>query len=382
MQGSISIFVCTLVLTFSFSVFADTENSSGLRVDRTEVASGIYLPWALEFLSADELLISQRTGRLVLLNIKTKDKTLLKGLPEVTVRGQGGLLDLEKHPDYKNNGWIYVSYSTGKSRAFTTEIARFKINKDQITDWQTLFTAQPSYPTSHHFGSRIAFDDQGYLFFSVGDRGRENDAQDVTKDNGKIHRLLDNGKAPKDNPFYDQKKSSKSIWSIGHRNPQGLFFDKATKTLWAHEHGPQGGDEINPISKGKNYGWPVISYGDPYGSTPSAHDSGTFGEATAKKGMEQPYYYYKPSIAPSDFVIYNHPSIPEWANSFFLGSLVQVHLNRTFKTADGSIKEERLLEDFSQRVRSLAVGPEGGLYVGVDGGKIIRLTKASPLKPQ
>jgi glucose/arabinose dehydrogenase len=248
------------------------------------VVTDLDVPWGLEFLPNNELIISERSGKLLKF---TSDKKLveIKGFPPVRAGGQGGLMDIQVHPDFEKNSWIYFSYSyydeTDKSKS-NTAILRAKLKGNELYDQEIIYKATPTSTRSHHFGSKIAFDRDGYLYFSVGDRGnRDRNPQTLDNSNGKIHRLYDDGRVPKDNPFYNQKGAIKSIYSFGHRNPQGVTLNPLTGDIWTHEHGPKGGDEINIIKPGLNYGWPVISYGVNYNGT-------KFTDITEKKGMEQP----------------------------------------------------------------------------------------------
>jgi len=235
----------------------------------------------MTFLPDGSMLITEKEGDLI--HFKNGFKTKISGTPEVTVRGQGGFMDIILDPYYSSNGWIYFSYasSKGDSKGANTAIARARLKGDQLTDFQELYKAYPNSRKGQHFGSRLAFDNEGYLYFSIGDRGsRDENPQDITRDCGKIYRIHPNGDIPKDNPFVGIYKAKTAIYSFGHRNPQGMIKHPTTGKIWTHEHGPKGGDEINIIEKGKNYGWPVISYGVNYSGT-------KFTDITEKEGMEQ-----------------------------------------------------------------------------------------------
>ena len=259
-------------------------------------------------------------------------------------------MDLKKHPHYHSNGWIYLTYSAQSEDGATTVLARFKLIKQEITDWQVLFTAKPWGDNSRHFGSRIAFDNENYVYITIGDRGERDLAQSLQHHHGSIIRLHSDGKVPKDNPFSEIP----AVYSYGHRNPQGLWFDKQKNRLWSHEHGPRGGDELNVISKGKNYGWPIISYGNEYWSNLPVSDK------THQAGMQQPAHYWTPSIAPSGLIRYAGDEFAKWNGSFLLGSLkfgqlvrIEVALRAGHTFAFKVTQEERLLDGKLGRIRAV-----------------------------
>ncbi len=279
------------------------------------VVPDLTIPWGMAFLPDGSMLINEKSGELIHFNDGVK--TLIEGLPEIYVRGQGGLLDIKLHPDYKENGWIYFSHASeeGDGDGGNTAIIRAKLDGKKLVDYQLLYKAGPNTKKGQHFGSRLAFDTQGYLYFSIGERGnRDENPQDLTRDCGKIYRIHDDGRIPDDNPFINTANAKKAIYSYGHRNPQGMIRHPETGEIWTHEHGPKGGDEINIIKKGANYGWPVISYGINYKGT-------TFTEFTAKPGMEQPLFYWVPSIAPSGMAFVNSEIYPAWKGNILVGSL-------------------------------------------------------------
>lgn len=333
------------------------------------VVDGLEIPWGLEFLSNGDLLIAERNGNL---SRFTADKELIKitGLPPIWVAGQGGLMDVKKHPDYNKNGYLYFAYSyyneKNKSEG-NTAIIRAKLNGDSLTAIETIFKGTPLVTTRHHFGSRMAFDNEGYLYFSIGDRGKHNEfAQSLDNSNGKIHRLHDDGRVPADNPFANQPGAQASIFSFGHRNPQGVVRHPVTGQIWAHEHGPRGGDEINIIEKGKNYGWPLITFGINYNGTIITTD-------TAMAGMEQPLYYYVPSIAPCGMDFVTSKRYKGWENSLLIGSLRFEYLERVEIQNNKVVNRETLLPGIG-RVRNVKVSPDGYIYVGVENpGRILKL---------
>jgi glucose/arabinose dehydrogenase len=333
------------------------------------VVADLEVPWGLEFLPNGDLLIAERNGKLSRYT-KNKELVSIEGLPPIRVSGQGGLMDLRLHPDYNKNGWVYISYSyidDENKEAGNTAIIRAKLEGNHLTDIEHLYKGRPAVTTSHHFGSRIEFDREGYLYFSIGDRGhRDEFPQSLNNSNGKIHRLFDDGRVPPDNPFVQVKGAVKSIYSYGHRNPQGLSMHPVTGDIWESEHGPRGGDEINIIRKGQNYGWPVISYGINYDGTIFTND-------TAMEGMLQPIHYYVPSIAPCGQTFVTSKRYKGWENNLLIGSLRFKYLERVAIKEDKVVDRERLLEGIG-RVRNVRVSPDGYIYVAVEQpGKILRI---------
>ena len=357
------------------AVYADSSTirfkSEGTNIKVERVAKGLNIPWAMTFISATKLLVTERKGSILLLDLVRSTKTILKNSPNVMAEGQGGMLDIALSPTYKSSGWIYFTYVKEIYDQGVTVLARAKLKEDEFYNWQELLITKSSSDTSHHFGSRIAFDEKGHIFFGIGDRGERTNGQDLTTHAGSIIRLNLDGSIPKDNPFVDSKTILPEIWSYGHRNPQGLAYDHKTNRLWEIEHGPRGGDEINLIKAGANYGWPIISYGKEYWGPIAV------GEGTHRKGMEQPIKIYDPSIAPGSLLIYSGSAFPKWQGSLFSGALILRHINRITLNASGkAIKEERLLVSLDERIRALIQSPEGWLYFSTDSGKIYRLKPA------
>lgn len=333
------------------------------------VVSDLEYPWGLEFLPNDELLIAERNGTLTRFT-KNKERIEIKGLPPIRVSGQGGLMDLRLHPDYDKNGWIYISYSYFDAKdkeKGNTAIIRAKLKDNTLVDIEYLYKGRPTVTTSHHFGSRIEFDKEGYMYFSIGDRGRRDEfPQKIDNSNGKIHRLFDDGSIPPDNPFVNIRKAEKSIYSYGHRNPQGVSMHPVTGQIWISEHGPRGGDEINLIQNGQNYGWPVISFGINYDGT-------IFTSDTAREGMLQPIHYYVPSIAPCGQTFVTSTRYKGWENNLLIGSLRFKYLERVVIEDNKVVEQERLLEGIG-RVRNVRVSPDGYIYVAIEEpGKILRI---------
>jgi glucose/arabinose dehydrogenase len=334
------------------------------------VVDGLEIPWGMAFLPDGDMLIAEKKGQLSRYSSSTGLHPI-QGLPPVRDKGQGGLLDVILHPNYAENGWIYISYSyidEQERGSGNTAIIRAKLQNDALVDIQNIYKGVPAVSTNHHFGNRMVFDREGYLYLSNGDRGkRDKFPQSLNNSNGKIHRLHDDGRIPEDNPFYGQEDAIASIYSYGHRNPQGLAMHPQTGAIWEHEHGPRGGDEINIIEKGLNYGWPVISYGINYSGT-------RFTDITEKEGMEQPIHYYKPSIAPCGMAFVDSDLYPDWKNNLLIGSLSFQYLERLVLLDDKIIGQEKLLDELNSRVRNVKIGPDGYIYVAVEGpGRILKL---------
>ena len=375
-----STFFGLIILSFSFLSYSFGTKSTELKDFKNSkfkievVLEGLGVPWGFDFLPDGGILFSERSGGIKVFNAKTKVVTLIKGVPEAKASGQGGMLDVLIHPDFKNNKTFFFSYSKRvedeflKEGAYTTAVARATLNKQKnaLTSTKDIFVARPSNTNTHHYGSRIVMDKEGYLFISIGDRGVRNESQSLKAHMGKIIRIHQDGRVPKDNPFFETKGALKEIWSFGHRNAQGLAFDPMSGDLYEQEHGPRGGDEINKIEKGANYGWPVITYGKEYWGP-------SIGEGKKKKGMKQPLKYWVPSIAPCGLSFYSGKKFPDWKGSLFSGALRGKHLNRlTFKNGK-IVSEERLLNELGFRVRNVKEGPTGLLYLSVDQGKILRI---------
>ena len=331
------------------------------------VVSDLEIPWGMVFLPDGAMLVTERKGELI--HFKGGIKTLVKNVPEVYFEGQGGLLDIELHPNYAENGWIYFSYSSSignNKKGGNTTIMRAKFDNFELTDKEILYKATPNTTRGVHFGSRIEFDNAGFLYFSVGDRGnRDVNPQDLTRDGGKIYRLHDDGSIPKNNPFFNVKNAKTGVFSYGHRNPQGMAKHPVTGKIWVHEHGPKGGDEINIINAGKNYGWPVISYGINYNGT-------KFTDKTEQAGMEQPFHHWTPSIAPSGMAFVTSKRYPAWKGNILVGSLKFQYLNRVEIKNNKVIKEEKLLEGLG-RVRCIRQAPDGLIYVAIEHKGIVKI---------
>ena len=340
----------------------NTENSYEVIVPDLDI------PWGFTFLPDGSILINEKAGELI--HFKNGKKTTISGLPDIYLRGQGGLMDIILHPNYSENGLIYFSYASsgGEGEGGNTTIARAKLKHNSLNHLDVLYKATPNTRKGQHFGSRLVFDKDGYLFFTIGERGnRYVNPQDISRDCGKVYRLNADGSIPKDNPFINEPNAKKAIYSYGHRNPQGMTLHPKTKDIWTHEHGPKGGDEINIIKAGKNYGWPVISYGVNYSGT-------SLTELTEKKGMEQPLHYWDPSIAPSGMAFINSDKYGDWNGNLLVGSLKFQYLDMCVIKENKVIKEERLLDGLG-RVRCVEQGPDGYIYVGIENLGIVKLIK-------
>lgn len=345
------------------------QQSEKIKFRIDTIVSGLMIPWGMDWLPNGDLLITDKIGQLR----RIKDGKLMadpvSGLPEIYVSGQGGLMDVKLHPDYARNGWIYLTYSTpegSSGRGGNTALMRAKLKDNALVEKQVLFKASPNTTRGQHFGSRIEFDRDGYLYFSVGDRGERDKAQRLDTHNGKIFRLNDDGSIPDDNPFAKKSGAEKAVFSYGHRNPQGLALHPETGELWATEHGPRGGDELNIVRKGRNYGWPEITYGINYNGT-------TISEFTAKEGMEQPVHYWTPSIAPCGTAFVTGSAYPAWKGNVLVGSLSFRYLERCEIKGEKVTHREKLLEGIG-RVRNVKQGPDGYIYVAVElPGVIVRL---------
>lgn len=332
------------------------------------VVSELINPWGMAFLPDGSLLITEKSGELI--HAKNGAKTMISEVPEVITRNQGGLLDINLHPDFKNNNTIYLTYSSpeGEEEGAHTSLMMATLENNALTNKKVLYKGSPNTRKGHHFGSRIVFDDEGHLYFSIGDRGaRDENPQDITRDGGKIYRLNLDGSIPKDNPFVGQSGAREAIFSFGHRNPQGMAVHPKTGEVWLHEHGPRGGDEINISQAGKNFGWPVISYGINYSGT-------VFTEITEKEGMEQPIYYWVPSIAPSGMAFVSGSKDKHLEGNILVGSLKFQYLEHVILKKDKVVKREKLLEEVG-RVRNVVMGPDGSVYIGVEGKGILKLIK-------
>jgi len=351
------------------------------------IVDNLETPWGIAWLPDGRMLVTERPGRLRIIEKSAfeKDRPLpaspppttlsapIEGLPPIWVKQDGGLLDVAVHPQFATNHWIYLSFSEAGTVPETsaTKIIRARLDGLRLVDQKILFQAAPEFfwADNRHFGSRFRFDARGHLFYSIGDRGHEREAQNLASPYGKLHRIYDDGRVPEDNPFVNRPGALPTIWSYGHRNQQGLAFHPVTGELWASEHGPRGGDELNRIEPGKNYGWPVITYG--------MNDDGTpITDKTAQDGMEQPVVQWTPSIAVCALEFYTGDRFPHWKHDLFVTSLAHQELRRLRIERGAVVHQEVVFKDIG-RVRDVVTGPDGYLYVALnDPGRIIRLVPA------
>ncbi len=344
--------------------------SEKMSVRATTVVSGLEHPWSVAFLPNEEMLITERPGRLRWFENGKLHQVI--GLPEVIAVRQGGLLDIVLHPDFVINRRVCFSYSGAGDGGIGTEIACAEFNRGRLTDLRVIFRAVPKSNGGAHFGSRLLFGPDGYLYATLGDRGVRPQAQELSAHPGSVIRITDEGLVPPDNPFVDGKDSQPEIFSYGSRNPQGMALELNSNKIWIHEHGPRGGDELNVLDSGANYGWPVISFGKEYwGPIP-------VGESTDKPGMQQPVYYWVPSIAPSGMMFYGGDPFSQWRGNLFIGSLKFKLLVRLELDREQVVHEERFLIGAFGRIRDVREGPDGFIYLLTDerDGRLIRLEPA------
>jgi aldose sugar dehydrogenase len=355
----------------------------------TTVIKNLENPWGMAFLPDGRLLITERPGRLRIYS-QGQLSVAVSGTPAVYNQGQGGLLDVAIDPNFTQNQLVYLTYAeAGTTGTAGTAVMRGKLNGTALENTQVLFRQTPKLSTGNHFGSRLVFDRAGYLFVTLGENNNRITAQYLDHHQGKIIRLWPDGSIPTDNPFIGQTNVKPEIWSYGHRNPQGATLNPWTGKLWMNEHGPKGGDEINIPQPGKNYGWPIITYGIDYNGQPIPESTGT-----SAPGMEQPKYYWVPSIAPSGMAFYNKNKNSAWYGNLFVGGLAAQQLVRLEINGESIVKEERLLGELGYRIRDVRAGPDGGLYLLTDSAtgnllkidpppkEIIRNTRPPKPRPQ
>ncbi len=356
-----------------FSCGEKVENNGDRSADDTlafridTIASTLANPWGIAFLPDGRMLVTDRSGEILIVKDDVLTGEKIENVPAVYTNGQGGLLDITTHPDYATNGWIYLTFAKPSGDGGATTLARTKLEGNKFVSFEELFTAQPAVNSEVHFGSRIVFDGKGYVFFSSGERGTKENAQNLGNHLGKILRLHEDGKVPTDNPFVGQSNAKPEIWSYGHRNPQGLVYDKTTETLWEHEHGPKGGDELNKVEKGRNYGWPVITYGINYDDTPIT-------DLREKEGMEQPVTYWVPSIAPCGMTMVKGDKFKDWKGNLLIGALSHKLVTRVVLKDGKYVEQEKLLKNVG-RVRAVVESPDGFIYVATEGpGLLLKLS--------
>ena len=370
--SKMKLFFALLSLIVMACQHPNTQNDLTLKIPNERpytiemVFDGVQNPWGMDWLPDGSILVTEKSG--VLYHVVGDKVTEISGLPEVFNWGQGGLLDVALHPNFTKNRWVYLTMATTLSdgEGGNTTLVRGQLNENKLDSVQILYKATPNVAEGQHFGSRIAFDNQGHVFFSVGDRfHRDEYPQDITVDGGKIYRLNDDGSIPQDNPFYNIPGAKQAIYSYGHRNPQGLVMHPETGVLWEHEHGPRGGDELNIIEPGLNYGWPVITYGINYNGT-------TITEQTENPQMQQPQYYWVPSIAPCGMTFVTGDRYPQWKNQLLVGSLKFAYIEMLELEGTTVIGRQKIAENIG-RVRNVKMGPDDIIYVGIEGEGVVRL---------
>lgn len=373
---------CAVSLLCITSCKSNTEKETNtsnpnIALQTTTIVDGKEIIWGMDFLPNGTLLFTEKQGKIYQYNNGTV--TALQGVPTgIVTNGQGGLLDLKVHPNYASNGWVYITYAaTGSGSGAVLKLDRFKLDGTNITNAETIFTTSTNNTWYNHYGSRIVFDDAGFLYLSIGEGGSTSEggagsgnmnAQDVKSDWGKIHRMTEDGKVPADNPVLPGNTVATTVYSYGHRNPQGLAYDPFRKVLWNNEHGPMGGDELNLVQPAKNYGWPLVSYGKNYdGSEVSASPNGN--------GITDPVHYWVPSIAACGMVVINSPQFKAWNGKLLNGSLRFNHINLVTLTNDNKVESDVKILEGIGRVRNVKQGPDGNIYVSVEGpGRIIQVT--------
>ncbi|MCG8486657.1 MAG: PQQ-dependent sugar dehydrogenase [Chromatiales bacterium] len=360
------LFACAAQPLFANNLIETEKQIIGYEV----VTDRLSHPWSMVFLPGGAMLITEKNGTLRYLDAAGNlDPMPIQGLPDIRSHGQGGLLDVTLHPQFENNRYIYIAYAERTGNRYGTTVMRGKLKNHTLEETEVIFRLSNKTKSRHHFGSRLVFDNQGYLFITLGDRGDKPRAQDLSDHAGSLIRLHDDGRVPQDNPFIDNHNARPEIYSYGHRNIQGAALHPSSGSLWIHEHGPQGGDEINIPQAGLNYGWPIITYGVNY-------VIGTkIGEGTHKAGMEQPVHTWVPSIAPSGMTFYTGEQFPLWKDNLFVGSLKFQQLVRLEIENNKIRHEERLLTDKLGRIRDVRQGPDGLLYLLTDerNGKLVKI---------
>ena len=357
---------------------SDTYSSAAHDFEITTVAEGLEVPWSMTWLPNGDMLVTERPGRLRIVRNGTLLAAPVEGVPEVHAVGQGGLFDVLPHPDFESNKLVYLSFSKPLPDESTTTVIRGTFENDRLSNVETIFQADTT-GRNGHYGGRIAFDNDGYLFITIGDRQappsgnlEAHPAQDLANHSGTVIRLHDDGRVPSDNPFVGRRDALPEIYSYGHRNPQGIDIHPVTGDVWTDEHGPQGGDELNIEEAGKNYGWPVIGYGVNYGPGLPIHSS------QQSEGMEQPRHFWVPSIATAGLMIYGGDLFPNWKGDIFVGGLRGQQLARVDLNDEGkmAMMEETLLNGIG-RIRDIHQGPEGAIYIATENRGILRLTPSN-----
>jgi glucose/arabinose dehydrogenase len=350
------------------------RSSSGEAFRLVEIAARLETPWSLALLPDGDMLVTERdAGTLRRIKDGQLEPEPIAGTPEVAAGGQGGLLDIVLHPNFAENRMLYLSYAASGPGGRGTEVMRARLDGEQLSDAKVIFRAEPKTAGSAHYGSRLLFGPDGTLFITLGDRyAYRDEAQNLGNHLGTIVRLKDDGSVPDDNPFVGKDDAKPEVFSYGHRNSQGIALRPGTSEIWQHEHGPRGGDEVNILKAGANYGWPVITYGIDYSGA-------IISDKTEAAGMEQPVVYWVPSIAPSGMVFYQGEKFPQWQGDLFVGALAGTHLRRLKLEGSKIVEQEVLLGDFGERIRDVRIGTDGSLYIVTDdpvNGRVLRLEPA------
>lgn len=362
MQNVITTAAILVATTLALPVSAETtHNSEQARFKVETVVSGLAHPWAIAFMPDGRQLVTERAGRLRVIHDGELAEEPIAGVPEVVARGQGGLLDVLLHPDFEQNRLVFLSYAHGNQDGMTTRVARAELRNNTLDNLEVIFEAEPRSGTTRHFAGRMVIPEDGYLYVAVGDRGEMERAQNFDDDAGAVHRISIDGEVPEGNPFADRANARESLYTKGNRNIQGLTLHPETGEIWSHEHGPRGGDEVNVIEAGTNYGWPEITYGINYSGTPIT-------DRTEKEGMAQPLHYWDPSIAPSGMAFYTGDDFPEWQGDLFVGALKLQKLVRLELDGRKVTAEEDLLTDLNKRIRAVSMDTDGHLWLLTDSG--------------
>lgn len=367
-KSRLSAGVCAGLMVLATTALGQDFSTEQGRVRVVTVATGLEHPWGLAFLPDGRMLVTERPGRLRLVTADGVLSAPLGGVPAVFASGQGGLLDVALHPQFAENRLVYLSYAEPGAGGAGTAVARGRLGAAQLEEVRVIFRQEPKVGGGLHFGSRLVFAPDGTLFVTMGERNQRERAQHGHEHLGKVVRITADGMVPANNPFVGQAGVRPEIWSLGHRNVQGATLHPQTQALWTAEHGAQGGDELNTPEAGKNYGWPIITYGRDYSGA-------SIGEGTAKAGLEQPRYYWDPSIAPSGIAFYTGARLPAWSGNLFVGALKFRLLVRLQLDGTRVVREERLLQGLNERIRDVRQGPDDLLYLLTDHpqGRILRL---------
>lgn len=350
---------------------ADVYEAGNVRVQLAVIAKNLEHPWSLTFLPDGSQLVTERAGRLRVIRDGTLVREAVTGLPELAVAGQGGLLDVILHPEFEDNQTLFLSYAHRNSNGMTTRVASARFDDKDLSNVEVIFEALPRSKTTRHFAGRMVFDPEGHLYVSVGDRGEKDRAQNTRDDAGGVHRITINGEPAPDNPFLNNSGVNNSFFTYGNRNIQGMTLHPKTGEVWSHEHGPRGGDEVNIIRAGNDYGWPKVTYGIAYSGVPIS-------SKTTMAGVTDPLYYWDPSIAPSGMAFYTGDLFPEWQGDLFVGALKMRKLVRLSLDGENVTSAEDLLTELNERIRDVRMGPKGALWLLTDSakGKVYRMTPA------